>query len=249
MSEREPFGTPRPMDGTASSPEERDDKTRNELLQDLPEQLRTALSSSSRRVEFEEGQTLARPGKPLENVYFVSSGLVSIVGGEEGESQVEVAPVGREGLVGISAILGHSSANRSAVAISHCVAQAVDRTMMGTLLDEHAELRKTLLAYASRRMEQIVQLSVCNARHRLEQRLARWTLSAHARLGGESIMVTHRDLAQLLGVRRASVTEAMHMLEGHGAIRSHRGRLAIRDLDRLVELSCGCHRVAEPATA
>ncbi len=215
----------------------------NRLLGMLPEALRASIGSTARTREFATGQMLREPGRPLHSLYFVRSGLVSIVGGEVDQPHVEVASVGNEGMIGVSNILGSPSAEHAATALSPCVVDAIEAPVFGMLMNEHAELRQVATTYANERMGQVIRLSVCNARHRLEQRLARWILTAHARLGPGRIVVTHRDLAELLGVRRASVTESMHLLEGHGAIRSHRGYVSVRDLDRLTELSCGCHHL------
>jgi hypothetical protein len=110
-------------------------------------------------------------------------------------------------------------------------------------------LRELLMRYAYARVAELMQISGCNACHSLEQRLARWMLTASARLGGFSIKVTHRRLSEFLGVRRAGVTLALHVLEGTGAIRSTRGRIDIRDQARLESVSCGCDRLIQKSFA
>lgn len=227
-----------PGDPEAAAP---DGGRTNGLLLALPEDLKAAIDRSSRPKEFAAGEWLREPGKPLHHVYFIRSGIVSICGGEP-EAQVEVVSVGSEGLIGVSNILGAPAAGHAAIAVAPCVVDSIDAPVLGMLMAERPELSRAMAAYAHARMEQIIRLSVCNVRHRLEQRLARWIEAAHERVGPERIVVTHKDLARLLGVRRASVTEAMHLVEGHGAIRSHRGYVSVRDADKLKELSCGCHR-------
>ncbi|ESR26206.1 hypothetical protein N177_1065 [Lutibaculum baratangense AMV1] len=227
---------------TSAQPSRRADG--NLLIQSLPEDIRAALRPTLRTRSFQPGQILREAERPLASVLFVESGLIALLGTDGHEAQVEVATVGNEGLIGVSNVLGRPSAEHAAQALSSCTVRAIDAPVFGTLLNENPRFRLAMMAYAHQRMEQLIRLSVCNARHRLEQRLARWILAAAARLGPEKIVITHRDLARLLGVRRASVTEAMHLLEGHGAIRSHRGFLTLRDEEKLASLSCGCHVVA-----
>ena len=104
-----------------------------------------------------------------------------------------------------------------------------------------------LLRYASGALIQGAHASACHAHHTIEQRLARWLSSARDRLEEADILVTHDQLARMLGVRRAGITVALHVLEGEGLLRSTRGRVAVRDEVRLRAAACGCYAAARAA--
>jgi CRP-like cAMP-binding protein len=91
-------------------------------------------------------------------------------------------------------------------------------------------------------MVHTAQLAVCNSRHSLQQRLARWLLVAQDQLGQDEIPLTHQCLSRSLGVRRAGITTAMGQLEAAGLLQGGRGRLRILDREGLEAQSCECHR-------
>jgi len=114
---------------------------------------------------------------------------------------------------------------------------------LGRALEALPALRRLLLAYVQAAMVQSAQLAVCNTRHSLRERLARWLLLAHDRLDGDEIPLTHQSLSRAIGVRRAGVTTAMGRMEEAGVVRRGRGRLVILDRGALVATSCKCYGV------
>ena len=217
----------------------------NSLLAQLPDDTRTACLQAGVGKQLSAGDLLRAAGEPIASVYFISSGLISITSGPPNESNVEVASVGRGGLVGLSLFFGAASAQRNAVVRTPVTALEIAEADFAALADEHAALREGLAAYARRRMDEYVLVASCNALHRLDQRLARWILTAYSRLEASDIPITHRDLSSMLGVRRASVTETLHLLEGHQAVRSRRGVISVRSISKLREMSCGCHNMLQ----
>jgi CRP-like cAMP-binding protein len=111
------------------------------------------------------------------------------------------------------------------------------------LMQDVAPLRDILLRYVQVVLLQASQVGACNAHHALQQRLARWLLSARDALEASDLMLTHRVLSRLLGVRRASVTDSLGALEDAGAIVNTRGHIRIVDVERLRAQSCDCHRI------
>lgn len=201
-----------------------------------------ALPRGLKRVPLTTRQVLIEPDQPIEHVYFPEGGIVSVFA-ETGEGDsMEIAMIGAEGMVGLPIIHGvDRSPHCSCVQVAGEALLITARDLEAAMVD-HPALRKLLLRYAEVAFIQSAQVAVCNARHRLECRLAHWLLQAHERLDGDRIPLTHDALGQLLGVRRAGVTSALQTLESAGAIYHGRGRITVHDRDRLEELVCTCYR-------
>ncbi|WP_166652587.1 Crp/Fnr family transcriptional regulator [Enterovirga rhinocerotis] len=218
---------------------------RNQLLAALAREERDGLLAASNLVHFGSGEVLHESGRPIEQVYFVESSLLSCLSGRAGRDQIEVAMIGRDGMAGISVALGVAEtpfrivAQRSGAAY-RCPAQAFIR-----ILDESASVRMTILRYAQIFTAQIAETGRANARQTVEARLARWLLMAHDRIDGNEIMLTHESLAHMLGVRRPGVTVALHVLEGGRMIRSRRGSIEILDRAKLEDAAQGSYGVPE----
>ena len=200
-----------------------------------------SLSEHFESCEFKPGQVLLRDRLCIEDCFLVQRGLVTILSDVGDQSLVESALVGPGGLVGISTILGVDSVGYRAVALTECRTTKISSEVLQFELERFPQLRSSLNKYAYFRLAEAMQLSGCNATHRIEQRLSRWILRASDMLGNAPIAITHNALAGLLGVRRASVTEGLHSLESELAIRSRRGRLEVRDRARLEQLACRCY--------
>lgn len=153
---------------------------------------------------------------------------------------MEVGIVGREGMVGISAILGGSETKVATVQGTG----AALKMRTEKLLEEFQRggaLQSSLLRYTHALMAQISQSVVCNARHPVERRMARWLLMYHDRLEGGEFEMTQEFMAHMLGVRRASASEAAYKLQELGVIRYQRGHVWILDRNSLVEFACECY--------
>ncbi len=213
------------------------------LLAGLDAEARAFVAAHLRPLEHRRGARLATAGKPMEVVHFVTDGLVAIVGRAANGQSAETGLVGAGGLVGVSAVLGAPpSALRDAVALTAVRSLALDIAALERIAALHPGFRRELMAHANARIDQATQLCVCAALHTVEQRIARWLLDATALNGPQPLELTHAQLADLLGVRRASVTAGLHLLEGEQALRCRRGRIDIRDADALVRVSCGCQQ-------
>lgn len=184
----------------------------------------------------------------VEYVHFLEAGLGSDIAVAGVDRPVECGLIGREGLVGIPVVL---NAGRSVHTSEMQVAGHGKRIASGALLaamDQSASLRRVLLNFAHLFFVHTAQTAACNARHALHQRLARWLLMSHDRLIGNDIPLTHEYLATMLGVRRAGVTQALHILEGERLIKAARGQLTVIDRAGLEKASCGCYRVLKDET-
>lgn len=205
----------------------------NQLLAGLPDPDLARLRPHMTRRRLIAGETIYRPGDRLERVYFPESGLISVTT-ESRAGSAEVGVVGREGLIGGSFALGIGSTRFGVCVQIEGEAIVVGADAIRSLLDESAEFRNRLLRFNYVFHVQVAYTASANAGLTIERRLARWILMCADRVGDE-IRITHEFLAQMLNVRRAGVTNALHILEGIGAIRSSRGQITIRNRATLLE--------------
>jgi hypothetical protein len=213
----------------------------NRILDALPHADAARIAKLSRIVMLERGDRTALEGRVMINVDFPVTALMSVMGLLKSGVTYEVASVGTEGFVEVDAALESNVALRSA----SC--QFPGESVRMSLRDfQHALTWSPAFAFSVRRAVRArifvtEQTQICNLRHTVPQRLSRWLLVASERLAREEFSVTHEFLATILGVRRAGVTIALAQLQGGGAIQQRRGIIAIRDADRLAEITCECY--------
>jgi CRP-like cAMP-binding protein len=216
----------------------------NRLLAKLSAEEYEQLAPHLEIVSLPLSEILFRPEDNLRHAYFPTSCIVSLLTDLADGSGMEVGLVGREGMVGISAILGGSETKVATVQ-----AQGEALTMkVGKLREEFSRggvFQNALLRYTHALMTQISQSVVCNARHPIEGRLARWLLMYHDRLERDEFELTHEFMANMLGVRRAGVSEIANKLQDLGYISYHRGRVKILDRNGLEGFTCECYPVVK----
>ncbi|RXF74312.1 Crp/Fnr family transcriptional regulator [Hansschlegelia zhihuaiae] len=187
------------------------------------------------------GARLFARGDALSTAHLITDGLVAMIARTPGGGSAEAGLIGPGGLVGHTVSFGAEYATADALALTAVRGLALEASALVALAQERPRLRRELDDYALARFTEAERLCACSALHMVEQRLARWLLQAARLLGDRPIEITHNQFAELLGVRRASVTTGLHMLEGEQAVRCQRGRIEIRDAARLEAASCGCH--------
>jgi len=218
---------------------------RNRLLQKMTAVDFALLAPNLEPIELGLKRILVEANAPIDYVWFVESGLGSIVAVGPDDEQVEVAHVGFDGMVGKSLILGvDQSTNRTFMQVAGNGFRLPAQSFRYAL-DESATLRALLMKYIHVSMTQLSQTALANGRYNLQERLARWLLMCHDRLGGTEMALTHEFLAIMLGVRRSGVTEAIHLLEGMQVIKATRGQVRIISRDRLLEIAGGSYGVPE----
>lgn len=214
----------------------------NRLLANLPAALLAELLSVMTRVELEHKFQLYRRDQPIEHVYFLESGLGSIITILEDGQAVEVGLVGGEGLVGVPAALGDGRANTDGVMQIGGSGLRMPAELLRPQMARHPAFARAVLRYVQAFHAMVSQTAACNRRHQLEERLARWLLMASDRTEGD-LPLTQESLATMLGVRRPGVTVAMGILQKHGVIAHHKGQIRLLDRHGLEKASCECYAV------
>lgn len=218
----------------------------NLLLQRLGARDFDLLRPHFRRVALEVNSDLATAGEPITSLCFPEGAVAGFLDVLPDGRRLTVGLVGREGCVGWPLLMGYdrwpydvSVRGESATALR------IDADRFLVVADQSPELKTLLLRFAGTFTAQMGRTIVSNLIHSVERRTARWILLYQDRVRSEEISVTHEELGFMLGVRRQSVTDALHYLEGDGAIRSLRGRLTVRDRARLEALAAETYGFAE----
>lgn len=187
-------------------------------------------------------QFLHNPGEPIRDVFFPGGGFISLVTVLNDGRMIEVATVGREGVLGVSAVLNGDPSPSAALVQGET--DTCYRMPAHVFRDEVARgdaFHEVMARYAQALVAFIMQSTACNAAHSVEQRLARWLLMAHDRIGKNEFPLTQEFVAMMLGVSRPSVTVVAGTLQKAGLITYHRGHLTIVDREKLEAASCECY--------
>jgi CRP-like cAMP-binding protein len=188
--------------------------------------------------------TLIEHDVPIRYVVFPLEGVVSLISTLADGTKVEVATIGPEGMVGLPLFLRATSIPFTAFVQVPGEALRMEAAAFDRLMDEAtSEFSALLYRYTQALFNQLGQHVVCNRLHPIAQRCARWLLMTHDRMGRDTFSLTQEFLAQMLGVRRASVTEVAGRLQKAGLIRYHRGMIEVRDRAGLEAASCECYGV------
>ncbi|MDB5597866.1 MAG: hypothetical protein JWM36_4827 [Hyphomicrobiales bacterium] len=186
-------------------------------------------------VQIKAGDVLVSPDRHVEYVYFLESGLASIVTGD-GHKRSEVAMVGREGMIGHCVLLGADRSPQTTLMRVGGTAFRIGADVLRYQMDLIPQLCRRLLMFVHALGGQMAETSCAAAVGNVETRLAKWLVMATERIGS-NVYLTHDSIADVLGTRRASVTMAMHVLEGKKAIRSTRSKITVIDSARLQMLA------------
>jgi CRP-like cAMP-binding protein len=213
-------------------------QTRNRLLSYLSAKDFEALRPNLKPVDLPLRLMLERPAEPIEHVFFPETGIASVVAVQSHQTKVEVGLIGNEGMTGLPVILGdHQTPNTTYMQVAGQGVR-ISADALRTAVDQNAGLQKTFLKFVQTFLVQTSHTAIANAHARLDERLARWILMAHDRCAEPTIPLTHEFLSLMLAVRRAGVTEALHVLVKQGLVKSARGEITVLDRDAL-ELTAG----------
>lgn len=212
----------------------------NRILAGIPLSHYARLSEHLKPVHLTAGQVICESGASLEFVYFPTTCTTSLVSHTADGDSSELAMTGRDGMVGVSLVLGSGSMNHRAVV--QCAGQAyrMPADVFQAELTRCRELQQLALCYVQSLITQMSQSIVCVAHHSVIERLCYWLLFNQDAVCSDQLNVTHETIANMLGVRRESITQALGKLQSAGLVSSGRGKIHIRDRDGLVESVCEC---------
>jgi CRP-like cAMP-binding protein len=217
----------------------------NHMLASLPREALDRLRPALREISPPNGTVLLEPGEDIQNIYFPRTGMVSLLVSTADGHMIETATVGREGAVGLQRGLGpRLSFTRATVQIAGRL------TVVGAQRFEEAvqsagEIRLMIEQYIEMQWAESQQLSACNAIHDASSRLCRWLLQCADRVQGTELALTQDFLAQMLGVRRTTVTMLAQEMQRKGSIRYVRGKIQVLDRAALESCACDCYRAIQ----
>lgn len=215
----------------------------NELLQGLPKNDCHGLFSQLSFVELKANDTLQESETPIEYVYFIESGLMSVLSGTSDGKTVEVGLFGKNGFSGLPILSGFSrSPNRIITQVAGSGFR-MKSSVLKEALPKCPQVEVKLSRFAYKMALQATQTAACNRLHEVDERLARWLLMSQDRLDSDTVPLTHEFLSHMLGTRRASVTVSLAILARAGLISHSRGHVKIEKRKGLEEAACECYSV------
>ena len=219
----------------------------NHLLNLLPPADRDRLCSKMDRIQTRHGDLVYEPNKPISHIHFPLSGLISVVVEMEEGGIAEVGTIGNEGMTGVPVVLGADSTPNRAFYQIPGESMRISAGIFREQIVQARTLDNIMRLHAQGFLNQVSQSAACNRLHPVEQRLCRWILMSHDRVGKETIHLTQEFLAQMLGVRRASVSIVAATLQKAGFIRYRRGVIDVLNRPAIEEASCECYTVVRRA--
>ncbi|WP_175870342.1 Crp/Fnr family transcriptional regulator [Burkholderia sp. BCC0397] len=214
----------------------------NAILAALPEDSIRAIAPHLELVRIKAGM-LDRVGEPMRHLHFPTTAMMSVQHLMEDGAMVEVAVVGREGVVGLGTLVGGLAASSRVEVRIGGMAYRVPSCVMRAEFERSAQTYRLLLNTCQATMAQISRSALCNRHHSVSEQLSRWLLLAHDRIDGDELTVTQQTIANMLGVRREGVTEAAGNLQEAGLIRQRRGRITVLDRHGLEHQACECYEL------
>ena len=221
------------------------DQFANRLLALLPRSDYERLRPHLEPVSLKNRQSLYRANKPIGFVYFIETGVGSLVNTMANGDSSEVGTIGNEGIVGLPVVLDDERAPTSVYVQVPGAGLRLKASLFKKEMARSASLRTVMHHYTHAFFNQVAQSAACNQLHSLEQRCSRWLLMTHDRMGSNSFLLTQEFLAMMLGVQRTGVTAAASALQRAGLISYKRGNVAILDRRGLERRSCECYGISK----
>ena len=218
-------------------------QSRNHLLAVIPASEFREVQPHLTTVDLRAKDRLSEPDRAIAAVYFPLDAVLSMAAIDRDEEAVEVGSVGCEGMAGLAVLLGAEQSTSRVVVQIGGQAERMDAAVLQREARRNEHFRRLLHLYVQAFMTQIAQSTACNRLHAAEQRLARWLLICRDRVGRDEMPITQQTMSVMLGVRRATVTEAASALQREGLIRYRRGVVAIVDRPGLEAATCECYGI------
>ena len=216
---------------------------RNRILDGLPRKELARITKALIEIDAAIRDRIYEPNKPFKYVYFPETAIASVVNVMEDGSEIEVATIGYEGMAGLPVFLGTNQSPARGFWQVAGTAYRLDAAFLEKEKRNRSPLAATLGIYTVGFVAQIAQSLTCNRVHSLEQRCARWLLMSHDRVPGDDFPLKQEFLGQMLGVRRAGISEVAGRLQRKRVIKYSRGCMSVTDRRGLERLSCECYAV------
>lgn len=220
----------------------------NHLLAALPPEVQDRLFPHLELVPLQLRSVLYESRRPMRHVYFPTDSIVSLQYLLENGASTALSVVGNEGLLGITLFMGGESAPSRSLVQSAGHAYRLPRKRVKEEFNRHGQLLLLMLRYTQALITQVSQTAVCNRHHSIDQQLCRWLLLSIDRLSHSHLTMTQAFIANMLGVRRESVTQAASRLQQLGVISYSRGMIKVLDRSGLEAKSCECYAVVKKET-
>lgn len=215
----------------------------NYLLGALPAAELATFADQLELVPLRLGDMLYEPNTQLQHAYFPTSAIVSLHYVTTSGASAEISGVGNEGMVGISLFTGGNTTPSSAMVHTSGYAYRLDRAHLKAEFARNGHLQQILLRYIQALITQVSQTAACNRHHSVEQQLSRWLLLTLDRITSGEFVLTQELVANMLGVRRESVTAAAASLQDVGCISYRRGHISVINRKNLEQCACECYAV------
>ncbi|WP_422029960.1 Crp/Fnr family transcriptional regulator [Reyranella sp.] len=213
---------------------------KNLFLSALPAAEQNRLRPSLAYHRMPQGTILQEPEQRIEHVYFIESGMISLVAMMQDGAEIETATLGREAILGSLSALGNHTAGTRAIVQIDAAAWRMTVADFRTAIGQSPVLRKMALLSSELMLAQMQQTAACNALHTADRRLCRWIVQVRDRIDDDVIRLTHDFLAQMLAVRRPTVSLIAYGLQQAGLIKYQRGKITILDRAGLERGACEC---------
>ena len=213
----------------------------NLIIEKLPHEVRKRILNKCEKIDLIFGETLYELDHVIKYAYFPMTGFISLVTMLRDHQPLEVALIGNEGILGATLVLGVPSAPMQAIVQGSGTALRIPAEQLRQELQSHTILTDTFNRYLYVLLTQLAQTAACTHFHEIEPRLARWLLMLHDRAHSNILNLTQEFLANMLGVRRSSITVAAGILQDRKLIHYTRGKITILDRKGLEAASCECY--------
>jgi CRP-like cAMP-binding protein len=220
--------------------------TGNNILDELPQPVRRTFNKTL--IELPAGTQLLRQGERITHAFFPTTAVCSLVVELASGDKAETGTVGRDGFVGVPAVLGIFVSHSSSVIQAAGEGYRMTVRSVIDLCTKHEGFRKALFGYTGYTLQLASRSVACNSFHSIVQRLARWLLFAHDRAGNNDFYLTHEVLSAMLAATRPRVSQAAGKLKADGIIDYRRGKVRILDRERLESVSCECYEETKRLT-
>jgi CRP-like cAMP-binding protein len=220
-------------------------KVTNHLLKRLPEATYHALQPDMERLDLPLRYMLVAPDRKTDFIYFVESGIASVVANSDSGQSVEVGHLGREAIAGGHVILKADTTPTSTYMQVAGDGIRIPVAAFNRAISADKDAHDLFLRFMQYLSIQVAQSALANARYEVPAGLARWLLMSHDRIDSDDLPLTHEFLALMLGVRRSGVTDHLHIAEGNHAIKATRGNIRILDRAKLIAIAGDCYGLPE----